>query len=93
MSAMNASCSGCEPRLHETDILQSALLTILLDAHPAQRAEDELVRELTADPRDVSKRDAVENAVRELVGAGLAHRNGSFLFATQAAVRSEELRS
>ena len=90
---MNASCSGCEPRLHETDILQSAVLTILLDAHPAQRAEDELVRELTADPRDVSKRDAVENAVRELVGAGLAHRNGSFLFATQAAVRFEELRS
>ena len=70
---MNASCSGGEPRLHETDILQSAVLTILLDAYPAQRSEDELVR--------------------ELVGAGLAHRNGSFLFATQAAVRSEELRS
>jgi hypothetical protein len=90
---MNASCAGCAPRIHEDDVLQSAVLTILLDAHPAQRSEDELVRELTADPRDVSKRDAVENAIRELVGAGLAHRHGSFVFATQAAVRSEELRS
>jgi hypothetical protein len=90
---MGASGCGCESRVSEDDVLQSAVLTILLDAYPGQRSEDELVRELTADPRDVSKRDAVENAARELVGAGLAHRHGSFLFATQAAARFEELRS
>jgi hypothetical protein len=78
-------------RVTEADILQSAVLAILLEAHPAQRSEDELVRELTAEPRDVSKRDAVEVAIRELVGAGLLHRHGGFLFATLAAVRSEEL--
>jgi hypothetical protein len=89
---MNASCCNHERRAHEADILQSAVLTILLDAHPGQRSEDELIRELTAEPRDVSKRDAVENAIRELTGAGLAHRNDSYVFATHAAVRFDELR-
>jgi hypothetical protein len=89
---MNATCCNRERRAHEADILQSAVLTIILDAHPAQRSEDELIRELTAEPREVSKRDAVENAIRELVGAGLAHRNGCFVFATYAAVRFDELR-
>jgi hypothetical protein len=89
---MNTTCCDRERRPHEADILQSAVLTILLDAHPAQRSEGELVRELTAEPRDVSKRDAVENAIRELVGAGLAHRNGGYVFATHAAVRFDELR-
>jgi hypothetical protein len=90
---MEASVCGSEPRVHEDDVLQSAVLTILLDAHPAQRSEDELVRELAAEPDDVAQRDAIENAIRELVGAGLAHRHGSFLFATRAAVRFDELRS
>jgi hypothetical protein len=89
---MNVSCCTPERRRQEADILQSAVLTILLDAHPAQRSEHELIRELTADPREVSKRDAVENAIRELVGAGLAHRNGGYVFATYAAVRFDELR-
>jgi hypothetical protein len=86
--------SGCkpEPRVHEDDVLQSAVLTILLEVHPAQRSEDELVRELTADPRDIAQRDAVENAIRDVVAAGLAHRHGDFVFATHAAVRFEQLR-
>jgi hypothetical protein len=90
---MDASVCGRETRIHEDDALQSAVLAILLDAHPAQRSEDELIRELTAEPDDVAQRDAVENAIRELVGAGLAHRHGSFVFATYAAVRFDELRS
>jgi hypothetical protein len=84
---------GCEPLLTEDDVLQTAVLTILLEVHPAQRSEDELVRELTADPHDVGPRDAVENAIRELVGAGLAHRHDDFVFATHAAVRFDQLRS
>jgi len=84
---------GCEPALTEDDVLQTAVLTILLEAHPAQRSEEELVRELTADPLDVGPRDAVESAIRELVGAGLAHRHDDFVFATYAAVRFDQLRS
>jgi hypothetical protein len=89
---MSDPCCDREGRPREADILQSAVLTILLAAHPGQRSEDELTRELTAEPREVSKRDAVENAIRELVGAGLAHRNGDYVFATHAAVRFDELR-
>ncbi|MEN3283523.1 MAG: hypothetical protein V7607_4663 [Solirubrobacteraceae bacterium] len=88
---MDASVCGCQPRVDEDDALQSAVLAILIDAHPAQRSEDELVRELTAEPDDVAQRDAAENAIRELVGAGLAHRHGAFVFATHAAVRFDEL--
>jgi hypothetical protein len=90
---MSAGTCGRDPDVTEDDILQSAVLAILLDAYPAQRSEDELVRELTADPRDIAQGDAVQNAIRELVGAGLVHRSGSFVFLTHAAVRSEELRS
>jgi hypothetical protein len=84
---------GRDLPLSEDDVLQAAVLTLLLDAHPAQRSEEELVRELSADPHDVAERDAVEIAIRELVGAGLAHRHDDFLFATHAAVRFERLRS
>jgi hypothetical protein len=84
---------GRDLPLSEDEVLQTAVLTLLLDAHPAQRSEEELVRELSADPHDVAERDAVEIAIRELVGAGLAHRHDDFLFATHAAVRFERLRS
>ncbi len=84
---------ACDLPLSEDDLLQAAVLTLLLDAHPAQRSEEELVRELSADPHDVAERDAVEIAIRDLVGAGLAHRHDDFLFATHAAVRFEQLRS
>jgi hypothetical protein len=90
---MDVPCCDREPRLHEDDVLQRAVLAALLDAHPAQRSEDELVRELTAEPDDFAERDAVDNAMRDLVAAGLAHRHGRFLFATRAAVRFDELRS
>jgi Fe2+ or Zn2+ uptake regulation protein len=89
---MDASVRGCEPRLHEDALLQTAVLTILLDAHPAQRSADELVREVTAEPGDFAQRDAVENAIRELVAAGLVHRHDEFVFATRAAARFDQLR-
>jgi hypothetical protein len=49
---------------------------------------------MTADqpPDEFSPRDGVERAIRDLVGAGLAHRHGPFVFATRAAVRADELK-
>jgi hypothetical protein len=41
----------------------------------------------------LSVRDVVENAIRDLVGAGPAHRHGAFVFATRAAVRFDELQA
>jgi hypothetical protein len=91
MSAVEAPGCDREPWQHDDDALQRAVLAVLLEAHPAQRSDDELVRELTAEPADFAERDAVENAIRDLVAAGLAHRHGRFLFATRAAVRFDEL--
>ena len=87
--------SGCgdEPRLTDHDQVQQAVLAILLDAHPAQLSVDELVRELTDRPDEFGPRDAIENAVRDLVGAGLVHHHGPFVFPTRAAVRFDELQT
>jgi hypothetical protein len=74
------------------DALQGALLSLLLLAHPGQRCIEEVVRELSDRGDDPSARDAIGNAIRDLVGAGLAHRNGAFVFASRAAVRFDELR-
>jgi hypothetical protein len=76
---------------HDHDLASHAVLTALLNAHPAQRSTDELIRELTVNPEDFAERDRIENAIRDLVGAGLVHRHGPFVFAARAAVRFDEL--
>jgi hypothetical protein len=77
---------------HE-DITEQAVLAVLLDAHPAQRSVEEVVREMTDRPDEFAARDAVLNAIRDLTGAGLLHRHGPFVFATRAAVRFDELQN
>jgi hypothetical protein len=89
---MSANACGTQPPSHEEDLAQQAVLAILLDAHPAQRSTDEIVRELTDRPDEFGERDRIENAIRDLVGAGLLHRHGPFVFATHAAVRLTELK-
>ena len=93
LTAMAANACGHEPPAHEEDLAQRAVLAILLDAHPAWRSTEEIVRELTDRPDEFGPRDAIENAVRDLVGAGLVHRHGSFVFPTRAPVRFDELQS
>jgi len=90
---MSANACGTEPPSHEEDLVQQAVLAILLDAHPAQRSIEEVVRELTDHPDEFGQRDRIDNAIRDLVGAGLLHRHGPFVFATHAAVRLNELKT
>ena len=87
------SACGDEPHVTDHDQVQQAALATLLDAYPAQMSVDELVRELTDRPDEFGPRDAIENAVRELVGAGLVHRHGAFVFPTRSAVRFDELQT
>jgi hypothetical protein len=88
-----ANACRAEAPGREDDLAQQSVLAILLDAHPAQRSTEEVVRELTDRPDEFAERDRIDNAIRDLVGAGLVHRHGSFLFATRAAVRFDELRT
>jgi hypothetical protein len=76
----------------EDDVMvEAALLQLLLALHPAQVTFPELLRMMAMDETDFVQRDTVEQAVGELVGDGLAHRNGEVIFASRAAVRCDEL--
>jgi hypothetical protein len=71
--------------------VEAAALQRLLELHPTQVSIEELTRELGADPKAFEQRDSIERALRELVGSGLAHRNGDFVFPSLAALRFSEL--
>ena len=65
---------------------ESAVLALLLSEHPTRLTVDELILVLHADPDRGDPKDAGSRAVRELVGAGLVHREGRFLAPTRAAL-------
>lgn len=68
-------------------VIQSAVLTHLLDLAPAQLTPDEIVRELANEPRGFIECDDVQRAIRDLNRAGLLHRHDDFVFPTRAAVQ------
>jgi hypothetical protein len=65
---------------------ERAVLALLLDEHPTRLTVDELILVLHADPKRGDPEDAAGRAVRELVGAGLMHREGRFLSPSRAAL-------
>jgi hypothetical protein len=65
---------------------ESAVLALLLAEHPIRLTMDELILVLHADPERGDPEDAGKRAVRELVGAGLLHREGRFLAPSRAAL-------
>lgn len=73
--------------------VEGSLLGLLLDFHPASVSVDELVRLMNCGPADFGARDDVLVALDDLVGHGLAHRHGDFVFASAAAVRFNDLSS
>jgi hypothetical protein len=70
---------------------QRVVLDYLLHAFPEQLTLDELIRELATDSSSFLERDVIANAVRDLVGAGLLHRNAQFLTPTHAALTAHKL--
>ena len=66
--------------------VESAVLGFLLGEHPDhQLTIPEVSRALNAEPSDFGSEDAIERAIRELVGAGLLHCQGAFVVPTRAA--------
>lgn len=63
---------------------EHAVLSFLIAEHPAQLTIAELSLALN-DRDNFARGDAVERAVRELVGAGLLHCQGGFVLPTRAA--------
>lgn len=70
---------------------ESAVLQHVLAIHPTAITIDELARELGSGGDSFAERDAVERAVRDLLGSGLLHRSDSLLLPTRAALRLDEL--
>jgi hypothetical protein len=65
---------------------ERVVLAFLLEEHPCQLTIPELSRALNAHPGGFESEDAVERAVRELVGAGLLICQGAFVRPTRAAL-------
>jgi hypothetical protein len=63
---------------------ERAVLALLLNEHPTRLTVDEMILVLHADPDRGDPEDAAGRAVRELVGAGLIHREGRFLSPSRA---------
>jgi hypothetical protein len=70
---------------------ESAVLQQVLALHPTVVTIAELIRELGDEGGQPANGDTVERAIRDLTGAGLLHRNESFVLPTRAALRFDEL--
>jgi hypothetical protein len=66
-------------------------LALLIEEHPIHLTMDELALVLHADPDRADPEDAAHRAVRELVGAGLIHRDGPFVLPSRAALYFDAL--
>jgi hypothetical protein len=63
---------------------QRAVLSLVLQEHPALLAASEIEREMGAD-------DATERAMRDLTGIGLLRRGGATVLPTRAALHFDRL--
>jgi hypothetical protein len=86
----HASVEAWSPAAEDAQT-EGAVLAFLLVEHPAQLTISELSLALNRDPGDFSSSDAIERAVRELVGAGLLYCQGAFVLPTRAALRFDRL--
>lgn len=68
-------------------MVERAVLALVLSMHPSRLTILELARELSRGPHD----DAVERAIRNLVGAGLLECDGPYAAASQSALYLEGL--
>jgi hypothetical protein len=72
---------------------ERAVLGFLIYEYPERMAIPELSRVLNGGSGDFDSEDAVERAVRELVGAGLLKGDGPYIVPTKAALYFDALES
>ncbi len=70
---------------------EGVVLALLLEEHPTRLTTEELALILNAFPSQGWPEDAANRAIRELVGAGLVHRDGLFLAPSRAALYFDAL--
>jgi hypothetical protein len=75
----------CDPAAEDAKA-ERTVLAFLLEEHPDQLTIPEVSLALNAGPADFGSEDAIERAIRELVGAGLLRCEGGFIVPTRAAL-------
>lgn len=70
---------------------ESAVLQQVLAFHPVLVTAAELMREVGGESPGFAETDAIERALRDLIGAGLLHEHDKFVIPTRAALRFTEL--
>lgn len=85
MSYPNPTALDCEAADTEDEQIERAVLAFLLDEHPDQLTIPEVSRAMNAHG-DFNSEDAVERAIRELVGAGLLRCQDGYVQPTRAAL-------
>ena len=70
---------------------ESAVLQQVLELHPVLVTVAELIREIGGESPGYARRDAIERAIRDLVGVGLLHNESALVVPTRAALRFMEL--
>jgi hypothetical protein len=65
--------------------IEWTVLSYLLDAHPNRFTIPQVSRTMNVGETGFDGEDAVERAIRQLVGAGLLHCSGGFVLPTEAA--------
>jgi hypothetical protein len=65
---------------------QGTVLAVLIDEHPIRMTLDELILVMHADPEQDNPSATTNDAIRDLVSAGLVNREGRHLSPTRAAL-------
>ena len=91
MGAAMAEMENSRTPAAEDTATESAVLQQVLDLYPTQVTYAELLREVAGQFAEFGERDAIERAVRDLVGVGLLHRHDDFIMPSRAALRFNEL--
>lgn len=70
----------------EDGFFEEAVLRHIIDWQPTILRLEDLIREVSPDPREFAHRDGVQRAVRDLIKVGLLFREGECVLPTTAAI-------
>jgi len=94
MHDQDIPAAPCLSPAEQDRMTESAVLAFVLDQHPDQLTDAELLLAFHGDgPQDFASTDATARALRELIGAGLLRRLGVVVAPTRAALYFSRLQS